>query len=235
MKLARPLQGLAADRRRDQGGVGGCGRANPVTTQRSLPMCVTCRQNSFQPSRRGLVRWRSRGTAFRESGRRQGKQAAAETAERSVAGGFARTPAERKCALRRRRVAAARFQARAGSVGRRSEPVRRDPELRRFAHRPRIRLRQRPGRSLCVPGRRQFCQQRYHRQHGICRRGAGRALASGAGPRCLRRGRRDHQVAQGRQAAAGTHALARRSHRAFGKGGIAARRRHRLARRSGRT
>ena len=66
-----------------------------------------------------------------------------------------------------------------------------------------------------------FANDESDRQPGICRRRARRAADPRARSRQLRRGRCGHQIAQGRQAAAGPSALAGRGHCAGGEGGIA--------------
>ena len=96
-EAAGPLQGLAADRRRDQGGVGRGGRADAVTEREDFPMCEMCRQNlshrlrafAAQPaSRRGLddrdCCWRAR-PAPRKRKRRRSRRTSCRRMRRSNA------------------------------------------------------------------------------------------------------------------------------------------------------
>ena len=91
-EAARPLQGLAADRRRDQGGGRRGGRADAVAKQksfpRSLPMCETCLRSQSQRleySRRSLLFGAASATGLLLAGACacQGSKTAAEAAERA--------------------------------------------------------------------------------------------------------------------------------------------------------
>ncbi len=145
-------------------------------------------------------------------------EGAAEAGKRRLARCRAAPADGRQHALRQRRYQTARFPQRARSAQQRAKSVRRRSQLRRFPHRPGILLRYRARRPVRLPRRRQFRQRRDGRQSGICRAGAQHAADPGARPRGLRRGRRHHQIGQGRHHAARPPAVAGRRHPAGGRG-----------------
>ena len=129
-------------------------------------MCRLCEINDAvarpETSRRRFLQFAggiAAGLAFGAGGLCERDKAAAEAAERDLAGGRARSADERQRALCRR-------ASRAGTIspmnGKRlaggQNPFATILSCADFPHRARIRLRQRPRRSVRLPGCRQFRQ-----------------------------------------------------------------------------
>jgi carbonic anhydrase len=117
-------------------------------------MCMLCQQKQGLLSRRTFGLFAMSSAALLLASGADAKEKQAPPKPENVLSPEAL--AQGKRALCRGRDAAARLQARARGIGGRPKSVCGDSELRRFPHRARIRVRQQPRRSLCVPSGRKF-------------------------------------------------------------------------------